>query len=130
MGDVECCDKPECDDGVEEWRSDLPQKVVTLVEQFSEIFRVDDITQLRAEGEACCMLRYQGRCVPEGEAVLVERRHHARALDDGRTAAAVLRWHRVKDAVAAPVTGPRMQARVTPPVAAGHFLEDVLKAQQ
>ncbi|GBE62812.1 NFX1-type zinc finger-containing protein, putative [Babesia ovata] len=123
VGDVERGDRPECCDGVEEGRTDAVEELVTLVKEFSEIIRVYNITQLSAEAETVPVLRYQRRCVPEGEAVTVQGRHHAPALDDGAASAAVPRRLGTGDAVAARVTRVLVKAITAAPVAARDLLE-------
>ncbi|GBE59479.1 transcriptional family protein, putative [Babesia ovata] len=114
VGEEEECDKPECDEGVEERHPDPPQELVTLVEEISEMIGVEELRDLRAEAETILVLRYQSRCISKSEAVLVEW-----ALASGS-------WRLgVKDAVAALVTGAFLKAPIAAPDAAGDCLESV-----
>ncbi|GBE62779.1 serine threonine- kinase NIM1 isoform X1, putative [Babesia ovata] len=50
--DVERGDEPECCDGEEEGRPDVPEELITLVEEISEILRGEDLGELRGEAGA------------------------------------------------------------------------------
>ncbi|GBE58720.1 C6 zinc finger domain-containing protein, putative [Babesia ovata] len=85
---VERGDEPECCDAEEEGCTDAVEEFVDLVKQLREVVGVEDLAELLGEGGTILVLRDQGRCVPEREAVTVQGRHRSPALDYGGASAA------------------------------------------